>query len=69
LVSWQAVVGATTYTLSMDGVVVYSGGAISFDATGLNQLTKYAFNIFATGIGGPSKLSNTVVGITTATAP
>jgi len=68
-VSWLAVSSATSYSLYMDGIEIYSGGALSFEVTGLNQLTKYAFNIMATAGGNPSKLSATVVGITLVTAP
>jgi hypothetical protein len=67
--SWNAVSAADSYRLYIDGVEVYSGGALYFQVTGLNPLTKYAANVSARNSSSTSPLSPTVIGVTVDTTP
>ena len=68
-VSWLAVPNVTSYVLYQDGVQVASTGSLSFIASGLNEVTKYSFNVKALEGSLSSDLSTTVVGTTLATTP
>lgn len=65
-ISWNAVVGATSYTLYRDGVQIASTGSLSFVSNGLSASTKYAYNVKAYINTFFSDLSPTVMGTTIA---
>ena len=58
--SWNAVSGATSYTVSRTGYgVVYSGSATTFSDTGLACNTSYSYTIYASNSGGNSATAST----------
>ncbi len=62
-VDWNAVSGATSYTLK-DGVnVVYTGPATSFSHTGLVAGSNHSYSVMATNINGNSAYSSNVSGV------
>jgi hypothetical protein len=73
-VSWNAVTGATSYTLerSPDGSTwstVYTGATASFSDTGLDGLFTYSYRVSATASTGTSAVSSSVSGTTTFALP
>ena len=59
--SWNSVSGATSYTLYKAGTAIYSGTATTYTNTGLTNGQTYSYTVTATGAGGTSPASNTVV--------
>jgi fibronectin type 3 domain-containing protein len=62
--TWDAVSGATSYTLKKGSTVIYTGTSTSFDVTGLTKDTSYTFNLYATNSNGNSNTAS-VSGTTT----
>ncbi len=53
--SWNAVSGATSYTLAHPGgPTIYSGASTSFSETGLTCGTSYSYTVYASNAGGNS---------------
>ncbi|MEW6617231.1 MAG: fibronectin type III domain-containing protein [Patescibacteria group bacterium] len=53
--SWNAVSGATSYTLAHPGgPAIYSGASTSFSETGLTCGTSYSYTVYASNAGGNS---------------
>lgn len=58
--SWNAVSGATSYTVTRTGYgTVYSGTGTSFSDTGLTCNTSYSYTIYASNSGGNSATAST----------
>lgn len=68
-INWLAVPEATLYVLYRDGVQIASTGNLIVTDDGLDQLTKYSYNVKAFVGSLYSDLSLTVVGTTLATTP
>jgi len=68
--SWNAVSGATSYTISRIGYgFIYTGSATSFSDTGLTVNTSYSYTMYASNAGGNSVWSNTASATTDAATP
>ncbi|WP_030326621.1 chitinase [Streptomyces sp. NRRL B-3229] len=65
--AWNAVSGATGYTVYRDGTKVTAVTGTSATVTGLAASTSYGFQVTATNAAGESAKSATVTGRTTAT--
>lgn len=61
---WGSVANATSYILSRDGTIVYSGSATSFEDTGLTPSTGYSYTVVATN--GTDTSSPLSLNVTTA---
>lgn len=58
--SWNAVSGATSYTLYDGSTQIYSGSGTSYVETGLTNGHQYEYTMTATNDSGTSAVSNTV---------
>ncbi|MFI9174245.1 chitinase [Streptomyces lincolnensis] len=63
--SWNAVPGATGYTIYRNGTKVAAATGTSATVTGLAASTSYSFQITATNAAGESARSTAVTGVTT----
>ena len=61
VLSWDAVVGGTSYLLYKDGVLTSTSSALTFTDTGLDADTKYAYTIRASINGELSNHTNALV--------
>lgn len=60
-ITWGAVLGATSYLVYKDGVLVSTSGSISYTASNLDANTKYAFTVKASINGIVSDHTNAIV--------
>lgn len=62
---WNTVVGATSYTITRNSVVIKTGQVpASFSDTGLSPATSYTYTVAAVGIGGTGLNSDPATAIT-----
>ena len=61
VLSWDAVIGGTSYLLYKDGVLTSTSSALTFTDTGLDADTKYAYTIRASINGELSNHTNALV--------
>ncbi len=61
-VSWNASIGATSYTLRDGAVVIYTGAGTSFPHSGLTAGSSHSYSVLATNAAGSSAYSSAVSG-------
>jgi chitodextrinase len=70
--TWDKVVGATSYVLEKNGVKIYEGAAVSFKNTNLTTSTEYSYTVYAKDASGMSPgvtLKTKTLAIPTPAAP
>ncbi len=67
--NWEAVPGATSYTVKRNGAVVYTGSANTFTDSSLSPATTYNYEIIAYNNGVPSNTTTTVTMTTAVPVP
>ena len=61
-VSWNASVGATSYTLRDSSTIIYTGASTSYSHTGLVAGSSHSYTVLATNTHGSSSYTTAVVG-------
>jgi len=67
--NWTAVTGASSYSLYMDGNVLYKGASTSFNVTGLTVNTSYTYCVISENASGTMGVSYSIIVLTAPSAP